>query len=62
LDYIDWMQMRNSATLRIPLRTIFSIYGIFMAVIAIRYIWRFVVVLRKGPPEEKHEIHVGEEG
>ena len=62
LDYIDWMQMRSSATLGIPLRTVFSIYALFMAVVALRYIWRFVVILRKGPPDEEHEIHVGEEG
>jgi C4-dicarboxylate transporter DctQ subunit len=62
VDYIDWMKMRKSATLKIPLRTVFSIYGIFMVAVALRYLWRFVEVLRKGPPDEEHVIHVGEEG
>lgn len=61
-DYIDWMKIRKSATLKIPLRTVFSIYAVFMVAVAARYIWRFVRVLRKGPPDEAHTIHVGEEG
>ncbi len=60
-DYIDWMKMRKTTTVRlpisgekIPMRTIFSIYALFMIVIAIRYSWRFVDVLRNGPHDEDH--------
>jgi C4-dicarboxylate transporter DctQ subunit len=62
-DYIDWMKMRKTTTVRnpldgnkIPMRTIFSIYAMFMLVVAARYIWRFVDVMRNGPPETDHEL------
>ena len=70
-DYIDWLKIRKAATLRnpiadwgipgldakkIPLRTIFSIYGIFMLAVIARYTWRFVDILRKGPPDDDHEL------
>tara|TARA_B110000305_G_scaffold238254_1_gene303266 strand:+ start:2926 stop:3426 length:501 start_codon:yes stop_codon:yes gene_type:complete len=37
IDYINWLKIRKSATLRIPMRTVFSIYGVFMLLIIIRY-------------------------
>lgn len=62
-DYIDWMKIRKTTIVRnpfsgekIPMRTIFSIYAIFMAAIILRYGWRFVDILRNGPPDEDHEI------
>ena len=62
-DYIDWMKMRKTATVRnpltgdkIPLRTIFSIYGAFMIVVAGRYAWQAVDILRNGPPKTELEI------
>ena len=55
-DYIDWMKMRKSATLKIPLRTIFSIYALFMIAVAARYAWRFYIVWKDGPPDSDHEI------
>lgn len=62
-DYIDWMKIRKTTTVRnplsgdkIPMRTIFSIYGVFMLVIAARYIWRFIDVLRNGAPDDDHDF------
>lgn len=62
-DYIDWMKIRNTTTVREPitdskisLRTIFSIYGVFLIVVSIRYAWRFVNILRHGPPDEDHQL------
>jgi TRAP-type C4-dicarboxylate transport system permease small subunit len=62
-DYIDFMRMRRTATVRnpfdgakIPLRTIFSIYAIFMATVAARYAWLMVDVWRNGPPKTELEI------
>ena len=62
-DYIDWMKIRKTTTVvnpftdaKIPMRTIFSIYAVFMIAIAARYAWRFVDVLRNGPPDSDHEI------
>ena len=52
-DYIDWMKIRKTTTVRnpltdqkIPMRTIFSIYGIFMIVIIARYGWKIVILLK----------------
>jgi TRAP-type C4-dicarboxylate transport system permease small subunit len=62
-DYIDFMRMRRTATVRnpfdgakIPLRTIFSVYAIFMAAVAARYSWLFFDVWRNGPPKTELEI------
>ena len=62
-DYIDWMKIRKTTTVKnpltgtkIPMRTIFSIYAIFMVMLILRYGWRLVVVLRSGPPDDDHEI------
>lgn len=61
-DYIDFMRMRRTATVRnpfsgdkIPLRTIFSIYAVFMIAVAARYAWQFIDVLRHGPPKTELE-------
>ncbi|WP_422377561.1 TRAP transporter small permease [Roseibium sp.] len=61
-DWIDFLKIKKSATLKIPMRTIYSIYAVFLAVIVLRYAWTFFHVLRHGAPDETHEIHVGEEG
>jgi TRAP-type C4-dicarboxylate transport system permease small subunit len=61
-DYIDFLRIKRSSTLRIPMRTVFSVYAFFLVVVALRYAWAFAETLRKGPPDEAHEIHVGEEG
>ena len=63
LDYIDWMKNRKTTTVRnpltgakIPLRTIFSIYALFMVAVTLRYGWRFVRIWRHGPPEHEHDL------
>lgn len=63
LDYIDWMKMRKTATVRnpftggkIPMRTIFSIYGGFMIVVAVRYAWLAIDTFRNGPPKTELEL------
>ena len=62
-DYIDFMRMRRTSTVRnpfsgdkIPLRTIFSVYAVFMIAVAARYGWQFWNVLHKGPPKTELEI------
>lgn len=68
-DYIDWMKLRKTATVRnpftgdkIPLRTIFSIYAAFMVVVAARYAWQVVEIIRKGPPRTEIEVVQDSEG
>ena len=67
-EYIDWMKMRKTSTVKIPfigekipMRTIFSIYAVFMIAVIARYVWRFVDILRHGPPDEDHDIQKHEE-
>lgn len=62
-DYIDFMKIRKTTTVRlpitgdkIPMRTVFSVYGLFMVAIALRYVWRFVQIARHGPPDEDHRV------
>jgi TRAP-type C4-dicarboxylate transport system permease small subunit len=61
-DWIDFLKIRRSSTLRIPLRTVFSVYAIFMVVVALRYAWRAWQIMRHGPPDDESAIHVGEQG
>lgn len=62
-DYIDWMKIRRTSTVRnpftgdkIPLRTIFSVYGVFMTAVSARYLWVIVDVLRNGPTKTELEV------
>ncbi|MEX0367515.1 MAG: TRAP transporter small permease [Ruegeria sp.] len=65
-DYIEWMKIRKTSTVRnpftgnkVPLRDVFSIYAVFMLVVAGRYAWLFFDVLRNGPPKTELELVVG---
>ncbi len=65
-DYIDWIKIRKTSTVRnpfsgekIPLRTVFSIYAVFMLVVAARYGWLFFDIMRNGPPKTELEMVVG---
>lgn len=53
LDYIDWMKIRKSATLKIPMRTVFSIYLVFMVALTLGCLWRIIHLLR---PNADHEL------
>lgn len=59
IDYIDWMKMRKTTTVKIPftgdkipLKYIFSIYGIFLLSVIFQYIWKLKNLLTKGLPEK----------
>ncbi|SDW56466.1 Tripartite ATP-independent transporter, DctQ component [Roseicitreum antarcticum] len=45
-DYVDFYKIRRSATLRIPLNQIYSIYLLFCGILIVRYGWGLVQVLR----------------
>ena len=67
-DYIDWMKMRRTSTVRnpfsgekIPLRTIFSVYAVFMLAVAARYLWLIVDVIRNGPTKTELEVTLEEQ-
>lgn len=64
-DYIDWMKIRKTTTVRnpftgdkIPMRDVFSIYAVFIAAVAARYAWLFFDILRNGPPKTELELVV----
>jgi TRAP-type C4-dicarboxylate transport system permease small subunit len=46
LDYIWFERIKRSATLRIPMIYVFSIYGLFMVAIIVRYLIRLWQVIR----------------
>ena len=57
-DYIDWLKIRKTTTVKnpftgakIPMRTIFSIYALFMLALILRYSWRGISTLRQSQPE-----------
>ena len=54
--------MRNPFTgNKIPMRTLFSVYGAFMVVVAGRYAWLAIDAYRNGPPKTELEIVLEEE-
>ncbi|TRD16248.1 TRAP transporter small permease [Palleronia caenipelagi] len=66
-DYIDWMKIRKTTTVRnpftdqkIPLRDVFSIYAVFMLALIVRYTWMFIDTWRNGPPKTEIELVVDE--
>ena len=60
-DWIDWLKIKKSAVLKIPLRTVYSIYAVFMIAIIVRYGWQIVDIIRHGPPDDAHNIVPEEE-
>lgn len=55
-DFIDFLKIKKSAILKIPMRTIFSIYAIFLISAIVVYALRFVRIVRRGLPEEHLEV------
>ncbi|MGO4914505.1 TRAP transporter small permease [Pseudogemmobacter sp. W21_MBD1_M6] len=60
-DYIDFLKIKKSATLHIPMRTVFSIYALFLVAVVVRYAVYFVQVLRHGVTDEHHHLEVMDE-
>ena len=55
-DYITFYKIKKSAVLRWRLDYVFSIYGVFAAVVILRYIWRAVALIRGRPLDEELAI------
>ena len=51
-DWINFLKIKKSAILKIPMRTIFSVYAIFLISAIVVYGWRFIRVVRYGAPED----------
>ena len=52
-DYITFYKIKKSAVLRWRLDYVFSIYGVFAAVVIGRYLWRAVALMRGRPLDEE---------
>lgn len=58
-DWIDFLKIKKSATLRIPMRDVYSIYAAFLVATVVAYGARFIMLARKGLPEENKDDHGG---
>jgi TRAP-type C4-dicarboxylate transport system permease small subunit len=60
-SYITFYQIKRSAVLGIRLDIVFSIYGVFAAMLVIRYVWRAILVARGADPDtlDKRAIQDG---
>ena len=54
--YIDFLKIKNSATLSIPMRDVFSIYMVFIASTVIIYTYRFFNILIFGLPKSETDL------
>ena len=55
-DWIDFLKIKKSAILKIPMRTVFSIYAIFLISAVVVYGLRFFRIIRHGLPEDQLEM------
>ena len=51
-DFVSFLTIKKSGTLRIPLAYVFSIYLVFMAAVVVRYGHRFIQLVRGTPIEQ----------
>ena len=51
-DFIDFLKIKRSTVMQIPMRTVFCIYAIFLVSTIITYALRFIWIMRRGVPEE----------
>jgi TRAP-type C4-dicarboxylate transport system permease small subunit len=51
IDYITFYKIKKSATLRIRLDVVFSVYGIFAIAVIVRYALRIRHLMRGGDPD-----------
>jgi TRAP-type C4-dicarboxylate transport system permease small subunit len=56
LDFITFYKIKKSATLRIRLDYVFSIYAIFAGAIILRYAWRAVAFIRGADPADHDDV------
>lgn len=54
-DYIDFLKIKKSATLKISMRAVFSIYALFIVAVAAAYAYRCYCIIRRGVPEDAPE-------
>ena len=55
-DYIDFLKIKKSPTLGIPMRDVFSIYMLFLVAVIVAYAYRVYGLIRHGAPAERHHL------
>ena len=50
-DYIDFMQIQKTASLRIPFHAVFSVFLVFLIAVALSYGWRALILLSSRDPD-----------
>jgi TRAP-type C4-dicarboxylate transport system permease small subunit len=59
-SYIDFYQIKRSAVIGIRLDIVFSIYGIFAAMLVLRYGWRVWQLARGADPDALDDRQAGD--
>lgn len=60
-DWIDFLRIKRSATLRIPMRDIYIIYMVFLAAVIVASLWQAWRVIRLGAEEDRTDIATPED-
>ena len=55
-DYVDFMRIRKSAVLKIPMNQVFIIYVVFMGAMIVRYGFTLVKILRSKQRDQSSEF------
>lgn len=61
-DWIDFLKIKRSPTLPVSMRVIYAIYAVFLVAVALRAAVGIVRILRRGPPDEAHDLLQGGKG
>lgn len=56
-DWIDFLRIKRSATLRVPMRDVYVIYAVFLVAVIGAYAWRLVRILKDGVADEDAPEH-----
>lgn len=51
-DWIDFLRIKRSPTLRVPMRDVYFIYAVFLVAVIAAYAWRLVRILKDGAVDE----------
>ncbi len=51
-DWIDFLRIKRSPTLRVPMRDVYFIYAVFLVAVISAYAWRLVRILKDGAVDE----------
>ena len=55
-DYIDFMKIKKSPLLKLPMRDVFSIYMLFLVAVIVTYGIRIYMIGLRGAPAERHHL------